>query len=77
MIEGIQRFVGELRRAGVSVSPAESIDAARAVERLGIADRRRFRQALECTLVKRAGERGTFDRLFERFFAPPVRTEPG
>jgi uncharacterized protein with von Willebrand factor type A (vWA) domain len=73
MIAGLARFVAELRREGIAASPAEWIDALRAVEHVGLDDRQRVRQALRATLVKRAPQLGTFDRTFERFFAPPGR----
>ena len=43
MIEGLERFVGELRRQGIPASPAEWLDAVRALERIGLSDRRRVR----------------------------------
>ena len=58
------------------VSLAESADALRAVEALGIQERDRFRLALRATLVKDAGDLPTFDELFPLFFgsgeAPPL-----
>jgi len=72
MIEGLERFVVELRRRGIRVSPAECLDAMRAVERVGLAERARFRHALAATLVKRAGERASFDEAFDAFFATPA-----
>jgi uncharacterized protein with von Willebrand factor type A (vWA) domain len=71
MIVGLERFVEALRREGIAASPAEWLDAMRAVERLGLADRDRFRQALRCTLVKRASQRDAFERVFDDFFAAP------
>jgi uncharacterized protein with von Willebrand factor type A (vWA) domain len=73
MIRGLERFVADLRAAGVAASPAEWIDALRAVGTVGLDDRERFRTALRCALVKHAGQRETFDRLFDRFFASPAR----
>jgi uncharacterized protein with von Willebrand factor type A (vWA) domain len=73
MIEGLRRFVAALRREGIAASPAEVLDAARAVQLAGIEDRGRFREALRATLVKRSAQRAVFDRAFERFFAPPAR----
>lgn len=73
MIRGLGRFVVELRREGLSVSPAEWLDAMHAVALIGVADRRRFRQVLRCTLAKHRSQRIAFDRAFERFFATPRR----
>lgn len=74
MIPGLGRFVAALRREGVAVSPAEWIDAVRAVAAVGLEDRGRFRAALRAAMVKRARHRPAFDRLFESFFAPPGRS---
>lgn len=73
MIAGLQRFFDEIRRAGVRVSPAECVEAVRAVEQVGLEDRERFRQALRATLVKRAMQRKSFDEVFDRFFVGPAR----
>lgn len=74
MIAGLSRFVAELRREGIVVSPAEWLDALRAVRLTGIEDRDRFRAALRATLLKRARQNETFERLFNEFFAPPKRS---
>jgi uncharacterized protein with von Willebrand factor type A (vWA) domain len=73
VIAGLQRFFDEIRRAGVRVSPAECVEAVRAVEQVGFEDRERFRQALRATLVKRAMQRKSFDEVFDRFFVGPAR----
>jgi uncharacterized protein with von Willebrand factor type A (vWA) domain len=68
-------FVAGLRAAGLRVSIAESSDAFRAVEQLGVRDRDTFRSALRTTLVKEASDLPMFDRLFSLFFAggePPL-----
>jgi uncharacterized protein with von Willebrand factor type A (vWA) domain len=62
-----------LRGAGLRPSPAEWLDALRAVEAVGLAGRERFRLALRAALVKRASDRAAFDSAFERFFAAPSR----
>jgi len=76
MIRGLQRFFEALGEAGIRTSPAERIDAVRAVEGVGVEDAARFRQALRATLVKRSGLRVAFDEAFDRFFAAPGRA-PG
>ena len=45
-------FVRVLRNAEIRVSPAETMDAARALELVGYADRERVRQVLAATLAK-------------------------
>ncbi len=61
-------FAETLRTAGVRVSTAEVIDAARALDEVGVADRELVHGALAATLVKRAADRPTFDELFALFF---------
>lgn len=78
MEERIVKFITALRAAGVRVSVAESQDAWRAVERLGVADRGTFRLSLRSTLVKDAAALPTFDELFPLYFgsATPPLTNP-
>jgi len=68
-------FIAGLRAAGVRVSVAESADAFRAVEQLGVRERDAFRSALRATLVKEAGDLSTFEQLFQLYFgndSPPL-----
>jgi uncharacterized protein with von Willebrand factor type A (vWA) domain len=68
-------FVAGLRAAGVRVSIAESGDAFRAVEQVGVLDRDTFRAALRTALVKEARDLSTFDQLFRLYFGsggPPL-----
>jgi len=73
MIAGLQRFVVELRAAGLAVSPAEWIDALRALERIALSDAARFRIALRAALAKNRKQQALFDRVFEAYFVPPAR----
>ena len=75
MEERIGKFITALRAAGVRVSIAESQDAWRAVEDLGVIDREAFRLALRATLVKDEPNLDTFEELFPLYFgasAPPL-----
>jgi uncharacterized protein len=76
MDERIAKFISALRGGGVRVSLAESADAFRAVEELGVMDREAFRLSLRTTLVKEAADLPTFDEMFPLFFgvsdAPPL-----
>ncbi|HZI93603.1 MAG TPA: hypothetical protein VFE84_05140, partial [Patescibacteria group bacterium] len=72
MIEAIQKFITELRAAGLRVSPSEAIDAARAAQAVGVEGRDAFRVALRSTLAKTRHDSTAFDRMFERFFAAPA-----
>src|SRR5262249_21800439 len=60
---------GLLRRNGVRVVLAETMDAFRALDTVGLGDRETVRAALRATAVKRAVDLPTFERLFELFFS--------
>jgi uncharacterized protein len=68
MDDRIIDFVRGLRAAGVRVSMAESADAMRAVEVLGIMDKELFRRSLRTTLVKESDDFAAFDELFPLYF---------
>ncbi len=69
MQKRILDFTNILRRAGVRVSTAETLDAFQALEVLPIDDRAVFRDALGATMVKRAADVSTFNELFELFWS--------
>jgi uncharacterized protein len=62
-------FVHALRNADVRISTAETLDALRAAELVGYADRRLLKNALALTLPKTLEEKSTFDACFDQFFA--------
>ncbi|HEY2179552.1 MAG TPA: VWA domain-containing protein [Caulobacteraceae bacterium] len=68
-----------LRAHEVRVSPAEAIDAHRAVADVGFADRVLLKDALAVTLAKNADEVARFEACFETFFARSslAGSEPG
>lgn len=68
MEERIVKFIAALRAAGVRVSLAESADAMRAVDTLGIKDKNAFRHSLRATLIKDTQGIPVFDELFPLFF---------
>ena len=72
MKEQLVGFVDALRQAGLTPSVSESLDAVAAVARAGI-DRPVLRETLAATLVKDHADRGTFDDVFDRYFALPMR----
>ena len=76
MEERIIKFISALRAAGVRVSLAESEDAFRAIEEMGVKKRELFRLTLRTTLVKDARSFPAFDELFPLFFGdaetPPI-----
>ncbi len=61
-------FASLLRQNGVRVSPGEVADAARSLLLVPMDDRSAVRAALRSSLVKRASEVVTFDRLFDLYF---------
>ena len=67
-------FVGALREHGIAVGPGETADAAAAIDVLGMADRDQLRAALAATLLRRAGQRATFDAIFDLYFPGAVGT---
>lgn len=81
MEERIIQFIAALRGGGVRVSLAESADAMRAVNQLGIKDRETFRLSLRTTLIKDSAHLPIFDELFPLFFgseqAGPLQSRPG
>lgn len=76
MEERIIKFVSALRASGVRISLAESADAFKAIDQLGIKDRENFRLSLRTTLVKDASSLPVFEELFPIFFGngdtPPM-----
>src|SRR5713226_255739 len=64
----VVQFIAGLRAAGVRVSLAESQDAFRAVEHMGVMNRNHFKAALRTTLVKERNDQPLFDKLFPLFF---------
>ncbi|MGJ4995867.1 vWA domain-containing protein [Bradyrhizobium sp. HKCCYLS3077] len=69
MQENLHRFFRAARGAGVHVSPAESIDAMRAVASVGLADRTVLRDTMLLTLAKSEDEKKALGACFDLFFA--------
>jgi uncharacterized protein with von Willebrand factor type A (vWA) domain len=73
-------FIAGLRSAGVRVSIAESADAFRGVDFLGVMEKQTFRETLRATLVKDAKDSPIFDVLFPIYFGsggPPMYNPTG
>src|SRR5215510_3570541 len=71
MRENLHRFFRAARGAGVRVSPAESIDAMRAVSKIGFADREILRDTFLVTLAKTQEEKRALGDCFDLFFSQP------
>ena len=71
MREELHRFFRAARGAGVRVSPAESIDAMKAVADVGFADRGILRDTLLLTLAKSQDEKQALGDSFDLFFSQP------
>lgn len=65
-------FLDALRGAGLPVSLAEGLDAARALTVLDLVDREALRAAYAATVVKRPSHRPPFDTLFDLWFPAAV-----
>ena len=72
MREGLHRFFRAARGAGVRVSPAESIDAMKAVADVGFAERGILRDTLLLTLAKSEDEKQALGACFDLFFSQPA-----
>jgi hypothetical protein len=70
LLDRTVEFTAALRRAGVPVSSAETVDAARAVGAVGWLDREAVRAAFAATMCKRPLHRNAFDTLFDLYFPP-------
>src|SRR4051812_34883190 len=77
-------FFRAARGAGLRISPAESIDATRAAQVVGLADRARLKDTLSLVLAKTVEEKQAFAKVFDLFFRrgdfsqpPPADAAPG
>src|SRR5712671_1195478 len=75
MREELHRFFRAARGAGVRVSPAESIDAMKAVADVGFVDRNILRDTLLLTLAKSQDEKQALGECFDLFFSQPEAKE--
>ena len=66
--EPLRRFLQAARGAGLRVSAAEGIDAARALDIIGYNDRRALKDTLGLVLAKTPDEKNLYDETFELFF---------
>lgn len=66
--EPLRRFLQVARGAGLRVSAAEGIDAARAVDLVGFADRAVLKDTLGLILAKTPDEKALYNEAFELYF---------
>lgn len=76
MRENLHRFFRAARGAGVRLSPAESIDAMRAVSKVGFTDRAILRDTFLLTLAKSQDEKKALGDCFDLFFDSPGPEAP-
>jgi len=72
----LHHFFRAARGAGVHVSPAESIDAMRAVAKVGFEERGLLRDTLLLTLAKSEDEKKALGACFDLFFSKPEPAQP-
>jgi uncharacterized protein with von Willebrand factor type A (vWA) domain len=68
LLDRTVELVEALRRVGIPVSLAESIDAVRALTAVDLLQRNALREGLAATTVKRAAHRAAYDALFDLYF---------
>ncbi|MFJ7335653.1 VWA domain-containing protein [Streptomyces sp. NPDC101116] len=68
LAERLTSLVGALRAHGVRIGTGETVDAARAVAELGLADRELLREGLAATLLHGPAQRQVFDSVFDLYF---------
>src|SRR5260370_20221913 len=76
MRENLHRFFRAARGAGVRLSPGESIDAMRAVAKVGFSDRTILRDTFLLTLAKTQDEKKALGDCFDLFFDQPEPSQP-
>ena len=72
----INRFIFLLKRRGVRISPAESLDAMQALAWVALHERDTVRTVLCSTLIKDVRDLPVFGELFEQFFSLPKASPP-
>ncbi|MFJ8504266.1 VWA domain-containing protein [Streptomyces avermitilis] len=76
--ERLTALVQALRSHGIRIGTGETVDAARALEALGLADREYLREGLASALLHGTGQRAVFDPVFDLYFPRGVGVpDPG
>src|SRR5580658_7656909 len=69
LLDSLNGFVTELRRAGIPVSLTENLDAMEAIQHIPLEDREAFKYALAATMVKSNAHWKAFETVFEVYFS--------
>jgi uncharacterized protein with von Willebrand factor type A (vWA) domain len=69
MLAVLDNFLWTLRREGFAVSTAQAVDAVRAANEVGFADRTLLRDAIGCVVADSAERRVQYNTLFDEFFS--------
>jgi len=77
MERALTAYIRALRQAGAAVSPAEAIDAVRAVGIVGYAERETLKDSLGVVLAKTPEEKDLHARLFDLYFSRAPSTPSG
>ncbi|GAA3166072.1 VWA domain-containing protein [Streptomyces virens] len=77
LAERLTGLVDALRSHGLRIGTGETVDAARAVEALGLADRELLREGLAATLLHGTAQRPVFDAVFDLYFPRAVGAPEG
>jgi uncharacterized protein with von Willebrand factor type A (vWA) domain len=70
-------FVGALRRHGIAVGPGETVDAGHVLSALDLIRRDQLREGLAAALLRRSGQRQSFDTLFDLYFPAAIGAGTG
>ena len=76
ILERLTAFSTAMRRAGIPVTQAETLDAVHALAEIDLGDRRQVREALAAVSLTSGAQRPTFDALFDLVLPPRVGTGP-
>jgi uncharacterized protein len=76
LLERLTSLAAAMRRAGIPVTQAETLDAVRALAEVDLGDRRQVREALAAVSLTSGAQRPTFDALFDLFLPPRVGVGP-
>ena len=72
LLERLTSLAAAMRRAGIPVTQAETLDAVHALAEVDLGDRRQVREALAAVSLTSGAQRPTFDALFDLFLPPRV-----